>query len=127
MSFLLGCRRGEHIPQPAIAWAHRACAWDLLDFTRFQTGAAVAGGQNGGMLVAPDGSVIGISGMSLGESRGGSLRRRPWPGIAALTARRWTLGPAMLNSTRGSGRNQHFEPAASFQDQRMYVIPPPIA
>ena len=129
--FLLGYpAEGEHIPQPAIARGliSRMRTWDALDITYFQTDAAVAGGQSGGMLVAPDGSVIGISGMSLGESFAVAASAADLAGhIAALTAGDETLGPAMRQfPPRGSSRNQHFEPA-SFWDQRMYVILPPIA
>lgn len=129
--YLLGFpAEGEHIPQPAIARGliARFRAWDPLDITYFQTDAAVAGGQSGGMLVAADGSVIGISGMSLGDSFAVAASAAD---VAAVLTRLVdgdaTLGPAMRPfPPRGRSRTQSFSPA-HFWDQRMYVILPPIA
>ncbi len=129
--YLLGFpAEGEHIPQPAIARGliSRFRAWDPLGITYFQTDAAVAGGQSGGMLVAADGNVIGISGMSLGDSFAVAASAAD---VAAVIARLVdgdaAPGPAMRPfPPRGRSRTQAFSPA-HFWDQRMYVILPPIA
>lgn len=129
--YLLGFpAESEHIPQPAIARGliSRFRAWDALDVTYFQTDAAVAGGQSGGMLVAADGSVIGISSMSLGDSFAVAASAAD---IAAVLARLVdgdaTPGPAIRPfPLRGRSRTQAFNPT-HFWDQRMYVIMPPIA
>lgn len=57
---------GELFPAPAITEGilSRTRIWDALDSLRyFQTDAAGAGGQSGGVLVSSQGDVVGISGM----------------------------------------------------------------
>ncbi len=129
--YLLGYpAEGEHIPQPAIARGliSRLRTWGALGITYFQTDAAVAGGQSGGMLVAADGRVIGISGMSLGDSFAVAASAADLAAhLAALAAGKPTPGPALRAvPARGTSRSQSFQPA-HFWDQRMYVIRPPIA
>jgi len=129
--YLLGYpAEGEPIPQPAIARGiiSRMRTWHALGITYFQTDAAVAGGQSGGMLVAADGSVIGISGMSLADSFAVAASAADLAALLTnLTAGAATPGPAMRAfPLHGSSRSQRFQPVHSW-DQRMYVIQSPIA
>lgn len=63
----------ERFPQPAITRGilSRLREWEALGMTYFQTDAAAAGGQSGGVLVSDDGEVIGISGLVFSEARFG--------------------------------------------------------
>ncbi|MBI5489966.1 MAG: trypsin-like peptidase domain-containing protein [Deltaproteobacteria bacterium] len=60
----------ESFPQPALTRGilSRLRRWAAIDTTFLQTDADLAGGQSGGALVAPDGTVVGFSSMYLGES-----------------------------------------------------------
>lgn len=117
---------GEHFPQPAIARGiiSRLRQWGALGITYFQTDAAVAGGQSGGVLVSPAGDVIGISGFSLAE------------GAFALAASVTDLQPRMERLAagedvdglpapsllgRGTRPTARFAPA-HYYDQRMYLL-----
>jgi len=59
----------EAFPQPAIAGGliSRIRQWPAADITYFQTDAAIAGGQSGGVLVSDSGQVIGLSGFFFAE------------------------------------------------------------
>ena len=62
---------GELYPVPTISEGilSRTRVWDAQDSLRyFQTDAASAGGQSGGVLVSAQGDVIGISGMLFAEA-----------------------------------------------------------
>ncbi len=63
----------EDFPQPTISRGliSRKREWDRVGLTYFQTDAAIAGGQSGGVLVSELGEVIGISGFSFAENRFG--------------------------------------------------------
>ena len=68
-------------PQPTITWGilSRYREWEQIGITYFQTDAAIAGGQSGGVLLSESGEVIGISGLRFSESglrpRGFGCRR----------------------------------------------------
>lgn len=60
----------EQFPQPTITRGliSRLREWEKLDITFFQSDAAIAGGQSGGILVSEMGDVIGISGFRFSEA-----------------------------------------------------------
>ena len=69
--FLLGYPgENEPLPKPAIVSGllSRYRQWSQSGITYFQTDAATAGGQSGGVLVNVEGEIIGISGLSFTES-----------------------------------------------------------
>ena len=57
-------------PQPTITRGiiSRLRQWEPIEMTYFQTDAAIAGGQSGGVLVSEKGDVIGISGLTFTEA-----------------------------------------------------------
>ncbi len=63
----------EDFPQPTISRGliSRKREWDRVGITYFQTDAAIAGGQSGGVLVSDRGEVIGMSGFSFAEGQFG--------------------------------------------------------
>lgn len=61
----------EEFPKPTISKGliSRYRQWDTLDITFFQTDAAVAGGQSGGILITPQGQIIGITVLALAQKQ----------------------------------------------------------
>jgi S1-C subfamily serine protease len=117
---------GERFPQPAIARGiiSRMREWDALGITYFQSDAAVAGGQSGGMLVSAAGDVIGISGFSLAEGNFALAASAAdlQPRIERLAAGEDVDGlPAPSLTGEGSRLGARFAPA-HYYDQRMYLL-----
>jgi hypothetical protein len=116
---------GEQLPQPAITQGiiSRMRRWESQGITYFQSDAAVAGGQSGGMFVSPAGEVIGVSGFSLADNfavvaSAADLRGR----IARLLAGDESLGvPVRDVLLRGEERNFATRPQ-NFWDQHMFVF-----
>lgn len=63
----------DEYPQPTIARGilSRVRQWESGEVTYFQSDAAIAGGQSGGVLVSGLGEVVGITGFSFGEGNFG--------------------------------------------------------
>ena len=63
----------EEFPQPTISRGliSRMREWEPIGMSYFQTDAAIAGGQSGGVLVSEMGEVVGISGFTFAESEFG--------------------------------------------------------
>jgi S1-C subfamily serine protease len=116
---------GETLPQPAISrgLVSRLRHWPEEQLTYFQSDAAIAGGQSGGMLVDGSGMIVGISGFSLGDNFAVVASMADLlPRIQALIrgeatdglAPRTLLGDATERSFRFAPRN--------YWDQRAYVL-----
>jgi hypothetical protein len=116
---------GEQFPQPAITQGiiSRMRRWESQGITYFQSDAAVAGGQSGGMFVSPAGEVIGVSGFSLADNfavvaSAADLQER----ISQLAAGDESLGVPVRNVLlRGDERTFTARPR-NFWDQRMFVF-----
>ena len=69
----------EAFPTPTIVRGliSRVREWAAVGITYFQTDAAVAGGQSGGVMVSDRGAVIGISGFRFTEANYGLVAGRP--------------------------------------------------
>lgn len=63
----------EEFPQPSISRGliSRMREWEPIGMTYFQTDAAIAGGQSGGVLVSEMGDVVGISGFTFADAEFG--------------------------------------------------------
>ncbi|HEY52311.1 MAG TPA: trypsin-like peptidase domain-containing protein [Caldilineae bacterium] len=63
----------EEFPQPTISRGliSRMREWERIGMTYFQTDAAIAGGQSGGVLVSELGDVVGISGFTFADAEFG--------------------------------------------------------
>ena len=72
--FLIGYpAEAEQFPQPTITRGilSRFRYWEALEMSYFQTDAAIAGGQSGGVMVFEGGEIIGLSGFKFSEAKFG--------------------------------------------------------
>ena len=129
--FLIGYPgEAEEFPQPAISRGilSRLRQWDGAQMTYFQTDAAVAGGQSGGVLISEEGEVVGISGQFLSEALFGivSSSADVLPRVDRLIAGDDTgvLGRRHLPSA--AGRTEENATLENFWDQLTYVIREPV-
>ena len=116
---------GELLPQPAISrgLVSRLRRWPEEQLTYFQSDAAIAGGQSGGMLADGSGVIVGISGFSLGDNFAVVASMADLlPRIQALIRGEATDGltPRTLLG-EATGRSFSFAPR-NYWDQRAYVL-----
>ncbi len=116
----------EKHPQPAIARGliSRMRQWKSQAITYFQTDAAIAGGQSGGVLVSSAGEIIGLSGFTFADGAFGLAASTAdlAPIIEQLAVGSDTdLSPERQLPERGARLRHTFTPAHEY-DQRMYVI-----
>lgn len=127
VAYLIGYPgEADRFPQPALARGivSRMREWPSQAITYFQSDAAVAGGQSGGMLVSEQGEVIGISGFSFAEGNfalvasAADLKPRVDRLIAGEDVDGLTVRDLLAEGkrTRASYRPEHY------YDQRVYVI-----
>ncbi len=80
----------DQFPQPTITRGliSRLREWESVGITYFQSDAAIAGGQSGGVLIAENGDVIGISGFRFTEAGFAVVASAVdiWPRVQALMA-----------------------------------------
>jgi S1-C subfamily serine protease len=120
----------EKFPQPALASGliSRMREWYTFGTSYFQTDAAIAGGQSGGVLLSAAGDVIGITGFSFADGAFGlaastaDLAER----VARLAAGEDTDGLATRKLTERGARLRHSYTPEHAHDQRMYLIQEPI-
>jgi S1-C subfamily serine protease len=120
----------EKFPQPALASGliSRMREWHTFGISYFQTDAAIAGGQSGGVLLSAAGEVIGITGFSFADGAFGlaastaDLAER----VALLAAGEDTDGLATRKLTERGSRLRHSYTPEHAHDQRMYLIQEPI-
>ena len=120
----------EEFPQPALASGliSRMREWRTLGISYFQTDAAIAGGQSGGVLLSAAGDVIGITGFSFAEGAFGlaastaDLAER----VARLVAGEEIDGLATRKLSDRGARLRHSYTPEHAHDQRMYLIQEPI-
>ena len=119
----------EGFPLPSITRGliSRVREWEPIEMTYFQTDAAIAGGQSGGVLVSEDAEVIGISGFTFTEAAFGLVAS----GTDVLPrARRLIAGEDVANLgdrrlPTGGGPRKHTIMLRNIWDVRMYVIHEP--
>lgn len=120
----------DEFPQPALASGLISLMreWRTFGISYFQTDAAIAGGQSGGVLLSAAGDVIGITGFSFAEGAFGlaastaDVAER----VAQLTAGEDTDGLATRKLTERGARLRHSYTPEHTHDQRMYLIQEPI-
>ena len=93
----------DEFPEPTITRGliSRVREWEQLEVTYFQTDAAIAGGQSGGVLVSEFADVIGISGFSFTEAGFG---------LAASTADLMSTVDALVAGDDSSGLGDRLLP-----------------
>ena len=116
----------EPFPQPTITQGilSRLRQWEPIDMTYFQTDAASAGGQSGGVLVAESGEVIGISGFSFSEAGFGLVASAADvnPRVKALIDGENVAGLGDRSVPLIGGRLKHESTLLNLWDQHFYVI-----
>lgn len=120
----------DTFPQPTITRGliSRVREWEFLNITYFQTDAAIAGGQSGGVLVSDRGDVIGISGISFTEAGFGIVASAGDVGsrIEGLVAGEDVddLGDRRI-PTEG-GRTSHTVILSSALETQVYILDEPV-
>ncbi len=116
----------ESFPQPTITRGllSRLREWEPMGTTSFQTDAAIAGGQSGGVLVSERGEVIGISGLVFSEAEYGLVASSAdiLPIIQGLIAGQNTSGLGNRHVPMVGRLHQHNLKLLNFWDERAYVI-----
>ena len=125
--FLIGYPgEAEQFPQPAISRGliSRLREWEPIEMTYFQTDAAVAEGQRGGVLVTEDGEVIGISGLSFTEAGFGLVASAAdvQPRVERLIAGEDVSGLGDRRLPLEGGELEHGSRLENMGHTRLYVI-----
>jgi S1-C subfamily serine protease len=119
----------EAFPQPSITRGivSRKREWEAIALTYFQTDAAVAAGQSGGVLVSEDGEVIGISGFAFTEAGFGLVASAAdlSPRIRGLIDGEDIDGLGGRSIPSSGGAEVHNITLANLWDLRAFVIDPP--
>jgi len=128
--FLIGYPgEAEQFPQPAISrgLVSRLREWDGIRMTYFQTDAAVAGGQSGGVLVTEEAEVIGISGLSFTEAGFGLVASAAdvQPRVERLIAGEDVAGLGDRRLPLGGEEGEHRSVLENKGQSRLYVINEP--
>jgi S1-C subfamily serine protease len=120
---------GDRFPQPALSrgLVSRMREWSSLGISYFQSDAAIAGGQSGGMFVSPQGEVIGISGFSFAEGNFALVASTAdlAPRVAALLAGEDIDGLDPRDLLLAGERMREEYAPAHYYDQQTYVINEP--
>ena len=129
--FLIGYPgEAEEFPQPTISKGllSRLRQWDAIEITYFQTDAAVAGGQSGGVLVSEKGKAIGITGLLFTEAQFGLVASSAdiLPRIDALIAGQDVAGIGDRKLPMRGGQLEHNISLEHDWDSRVYVVNEPI-
>jgi len=115
----------DPFPQPTISrgLVSRLRSWEPIEMTFFQTDAAAAGGQSGGVLVTEAGEVIGIS--SVFYTEGFVLAASAAdvaPRVERLVALEDVAGLGDRRIPLAGGQREYDVTLQNFWDSRMFVI-----
>ena len=117
---------GEEFPQPTITQGilSRFRKWDAIGMTYFQTDAAIASGQSGGVLVSGKGEVIGISGLRFSEAGFGLVASAAdlLPRIENLIAGDDIAGLGNRRLPMSGGKVEHQGTLRNIWDVRAYLL-----
>lgn len=121
----------DQFPQPTITRGliSRLREWEQVEVTYFQTDAAIAGGQSGGVLVSEVGEVIGISGFSFTEAGFGLAASTSdlLPRVEQLIAGDDLVGLGQRRIPATGGQKSHpFVTLEHEWDSQVYVVNEPI-
>ena len=113
-------------PQPTITRGilSRLRRWEAVEMTYFQTDAAIAGGQSGGVLVSEDGEVIGISGLRFTEAGFGLVASAAdlLPRVEKLIDGEDVAGLGDRRIPSEGGQREHTFHLRNLWDAHMYVV-----
>ena len=119
----------QEFPQPTITRGiiSRIREWDPIQMTYFQTDAAIAGGQSGGVLVSDKGEVIGISGFRFTEAGFGIVASAAdlIPLVHGLVRGSDTDNLGNRALPMGQGDTEHDITLQGYWDRRVFVLNEP--
>ena len=119
----------EQFPQPTITRGilSRLRDWEPIEMTYFQTDAAIAGGQSGGVLVSAAGEVIGVSGFSLSEAGFGLVASASdiLPRVKDMISGRDVAGLGNRSVPLQGGKLKHVFNLPNYWDGGVFVINEP--
>jgi hypothetical protein len=128
--FLIGFPgEGELYPQPTLSRGliSRLREWKPIDMTYFQTDAAAADGQSGGVLVSEDGEVIGISGYFFTDAFGlVASAVDVLPRVEDLLSGENVDALGERQIPTGGGKREHSLMLSNYWDTRMFVVREPV-
>ena len=121
----------DRFPQPSLTRGviSRFRQWEPIDLTFIQSGAAISGGQSGGVMVSRNGDVIAISGLGFGQEQDFALAASAadlLPRVEGLIAGKDVdgLGDRRLPASDAAGKREFT--LTGYWDSKVAVLREPV-